>query len=344
MPTREKIIRDATLVARNAWFDYTVEQEKKIFKLFDDAANRLIIQINAAAVAGEIPPARLVGLLQNVTEEMKRIRPKLAATLEQGMRRSVDFGISGGIYGADVAKGARHIKVGVGTSFIGKDGVIRRYDPRVELYKDSVWARINGEAMDSLLRFDPGGLMFSERVFDITWQSQKAIRSAINTAVLLGHSPQELSRAIRGFLAEPEKLFRRVRDKKTGKLVLSKPTKKLVLSRPAKAFTPGAGVYRSSYKNALRVARTEMARAYHEGTLRYGREKSWIKGNISHTTSGNPAPYDDSVDGQFFAKDDPPDIPYHPNCVCFAEIVMDDTPDSQLIKAPSKAEWERANK
>ena len=106
---------------------------------------------------------------------------------------------------------------------------------------------------------------------------------------------------------------------------------------------PGVGVSRSAYKNALRVSRTELARAYNEGTVRYGKEKAWIKGWISRVTSGNPAPYDASVDGQFFPKDDPPPIPYHPNCVCYAELVTDDTPDSDLTVAQSQIDFEREN-
>jgi len=94
---------------------------------------------------------------------------------------------------------------------------------------------------------------------------------------------------------------------------------KLVLSEPAKAYTPGRGVYRSAYKNAMRLARTEMARAYSEGTIRYGQSKDWIDGWIWR----NGGPAEDipcQEDGTFFPKSDPPTIPVHPNCMCFLEL------------------------
>jgi hypothetical protein len=72
----------------------------------------------------------------------------------------------------------------------------------------------------------------------------------------------------------------------------------------------------------MRVTRTEYARAYHEGIIRYAKEKPIIKGYISHVTSNNPGPVDIANDGKFFPKDKPPGIPYHPNCMCYAELVL----------------------
>ena len=56
-----------------------------------------------------------------------------------------------------------------------------------------------------------------------------------------------LSRDVRRYLRNPDKLFRRVRDKHGN----------LRLSKAAKAYHPGRGVYRSSYRNALRLTATE---------------------------------------------------------------------------------------
>ena len=52
---------------------------------------------------------------------------------------------------------------------------------------------------------------------------------------------------LKQYLKYPDKLFRRVRDEHG----------QLQLSKRAKEFHPGAGVYRSSYKNARRLAVTE---------------------------------------------------------------------------------------
>ena len=317
MPDRAAIIQQATLRARRDWLRYSIRQEREIFTLFKSSADRIIAQIDKFAVAGKVPPARLVLLLDTVSSEMKLLRPNLARKITQSMSKSVDYGLVASIKGAEVAQLGKRIKIGIGTSFIGKDGVVRRFDPRQELYRSSVWAKVSGDAMDSLVRYRPSGLTFSQAVWDVTWQSQKSIRNTVNQAVLLGEPSSKLSRDIRGFLHEPEKLFRRVR--KDGKLVLSKT---------AAEYHPGLGTYRSSYKNAMRLARTEMARAYHEGAIRYAEQKKWIDGGIWRTGSANPCPICADLDGQFFKKADIPSV-QHPHCFCYVDwhIEGDEKPE-----------------
>lgn len=94
--------------------------------------------------------------------------------------------------------------------------------------------------------------------FDIStrvWKDgiKAQIEESIQLAVSDGESAQKLSRDLREYLQEPNKLFRRVRDKETGELKLSKA---------AKQYHPGQGVYRSSYMNARRLAATEINNSY----------------------------------------------------------------------------------
>ena len=314
--TRQARIKAATLKGRQDWEDYTLTQEQLIYDIMLDSSLQIERQIAKYTSEGKVIPARLPIILDQLKTEMRALRPKLYGAIKSGISRSVDYGIKTGIYGAQVViDDVGKFKAQIGTSYIGKDGKLRRYNPTIEPYADSAWAKLNGQAVDALLKYRPDGSTLAETVWKITNDTERIIRRRITQGVLIGESPAAISRDIRGFLMEPDKLFRRVRDKETGKLVLSKA---------AKEYRPGRGVYRSSYKNAMRVARTEYARAHHEGTLRYGHTKSWIRGYISRTTSGNPAPYDASVDGKFFPKNDPPNIPYHPNCMCYAEIVYDE--------------------
>ena len=67
-----------------------------------------------------------------------------------------------------------------------------------------------------------------------------------------GKSAVQLSREIRNLLNNPTALFRRVRDKYGN----------LVLSKNAQNYHTGQGVYRSAYKNALRLASNEINVAY----------------------------------------------------------------------------------
>lgn len=308
MPTKSELIKNATLNARNDWVDYTLAQEKGIYKLLDDTASQLIKSIEKFTKEGKVVPARLPVLLNQVKEEMVRLRPRLMGKVKTSMKNSIDYGIKTGIRSVENVVPSR-FKIGVGSSFIDREGIVRKYDAKEEVYMNSAWAKINTNAMDALLRFNPSGITLSDRIWDISWHAEKAIRNRIQMAVLSGDSAAGLSRDIRGFLAEPEKLFRRVR--KGGKLVLSKP---------AQAYHPGTGVYRSAYKNAMRLARTEMARAYTEGTIRYMKQKEWVDGVIWRTASGNPCPMCADLDGSFFLKDEPPGCPAHPNCFCYLEL------------------------
>lgn len=98
-----------------------------------------------------------------------------------------------------------------------------------------------------------GGLNISDRVWGNSLFGKQEIEEIIQQGILQGKSADEISRSVRGYLQNPNKLFRRVRNKETGALELSKN---------AKNYHPGRGVYRSSYQNALRLARTEVNAAY----------------------------------------------------------------------------------
>lgn len=67
-------------------------------------------------------------------------------------------------------------------------------------------------------------------------------------------SAAQLSRLIRADLKEPERLFRWVRTKHGN----------LVLSKAAEQYHPGRGTYRSSYKNAMRLARTTINESFRQ--------------------------------------------------------------------------------
>jgi len=84
------------------------------------------------------------------------------------------------------------------------------------------------------------------------------------------HRYKELS------LTEPHKLFRRVRVE--GKLVLSKA---------AKAYPPGSGVYRSSYKNALRLSANETNLAYRLSDFTRRQQMPFVTGIEVHLSASH---------------------------------------------------------
>lgn len=296
--TPSEIIRKAIEEARGDFIDYTIAQEKKIYILFEQASNQLTVNIAKFTRQGKIPPTRLTLLLSQVKNEMDRLRPQLRGLIRSSQRKSVDFGLKSSILGASAIL-PKGFKAGIGSSFIDRAGKVRRHDAKKELYAASAWARINGQAMDALMRTQYGGITFSRRVWDITWPVERQIRNQINLAVLTGTSANKVSRRIRSYLGLPE-TFR---------------------GMAFKEFHPGAGVYKSAYKNALRLSGTEINRGFSEGAIRYGKMKSWITGWTWRTGSGAPCPDCSDNEGQFYPKDNPPNIPLHPHCFCYPEIV-----------------------
>lgn len=92
----------------------------------------------------------------------------------------------------------------------------------------------------------------SDSIWQIAAQLRGELKIHLGLGLLNGDSAQVISRRIRQYLKNPDAYFRRVRDNQ-GRLVASKAMIE---------NAPGQGVYNSSYKNAMRVARTNTNQAY----------------------------------------------------------------------------------
>ena len=153
----------------------------------------------------------------------------------------------------------------------------------------------------------------SKRVWAIGEQFGKEMELAIDTALLNGTSAADLSREVRGLLKEPHKLFRRVRDERG----------ELQLSKAAKAYKPGQGVYRSSFKNAMRLASTETNISYRSSDYERWNALGFVQG-IEIDLSNNHPVYDicDELKGRY-----PKDfkfVGWHPHCRCIATPILPD--------------------
>ncbi|MFR4026940.1 MAG: hypothetical protein ACLTZY_16085 [Alistipes indistinctus] len=116
------------------------------------------------------------------------------------------------------------------------------------------WMLHNLNALEAFQRRMTYGHTLSERVWSIAKQFERHVELSLSVGISEGRSAANISRDVRMYLNEPDKLFRRVRD------VFGN----LSLSKAAQAYHPGQGVYRSSYQNAMRMARTEINNAYRE--------------------------------------------------------------------------------
>ena len=163
-----------------------------------------------------------------------------------------------------------------------------------------------------------GGLNLSDRVWNLTRQFQSDLELAIEASVSKGTSAQALSKSVRYYLNNPDKLFRRIRDKETGKLRLSKN---------ALSYSPRRGVYRSSYKNAMRLARNEINFAYEHANFVKRKQLPYITGTlIKVSSSHNQADDKYGVKCYYLQGKYPVDFDFtykwHVNCKCISYNIL----------------------
>jgi flavodoxin len=120
-------------------------------------------------------------------------------------------------------------------------------------------------------------------VWRYTGQFKEELEMALDLGLRDGLSADELSREVRKYLNNPNMLFRRVRDEHGV----------LHLSKRAKAYHPGQGVYRSSYKNARRLTATETNMAYRTADYNAYQAQNFVVGirimlSNNHTLNGEP--------------------------------------------------------
>lgn len=174
----------------------------------------------------------------------------------------------------------------------------------------------NLEALQTFQGRKVEGMNLSQRVWKYVGQYKAQLESALDVGLGEGRSAAQLSRDVRENLKEPNRLFRRVRDKRGN----------LVLSKAAKAFHPGQGVYRSSYKNAMRLTRSEINMAYRESDFLRWQSLDFIVGYEIRRSNHEPLCDCDLCEklvGRY-----PKTFKFkgwHPQCMCYAvPILMDE--------------------
>ena len=196
------------------------------------------------------------------------------------------------------------------------DSFFGKWNDELDADARSVYYARNEEARQVFQKRRIDGLDLSGRVWNLTQQFRQEIELGIDIALRDGLSASQTARRLRQYLNEPERLFRRVRDEHGV----------LRLSQAAKAYHPGQGVYRSSYKNARRLAATETNIAYRTADYLRWRQLDFVVGieirlSNNHTCNGEPF-YDicDELKGRY-----PKDFKFtgwHPLCRCIAVPVL----------------------
>ncbi len=164
----------------------------------------------------------------------------------------------------------------------------------------------NKPALDAFIARREKGLNLSERVWNTLDPFKKELEAGLGLNISEGKSAAVAAKEMQKFLNNPDELFRRVRDAKG----------KLKLSKAASEFHPGQGVYRSSYKNALRLTRTENNIAYRSSDFERWNNLPFVTG-IEIKLSKNHPRFDmcDYLTGEY-----PKEFKFtgwHPQCICY---------------------------
>lgn len=179
----------------------------------------------------------------------------------------------------------------------------------------------NDDARQAFIQRKEQGLNLSERVWNYAEQFKDDIEMGLDIGIRTGLDAPAMARQLKQFLNHPDMLFRRVRDEHGI----------LHLSQRAKQYHPGQGVYRSSYKNARRLAVTETNMAYQAADHARWQQLDFVVGieirlSGNHTClgrDGKPHEFHDICDelqGRY-----PKDfkfVGWHPHCRCIATSIL----------------------
>lgn len=230
-------------------------------------------------------------------------------------------------------------------AYIG-DGVVSQWDMAnlknnklvgkwadgIKLTKNGIptsFNQLNMGALDTFLARTTAGLKISDRVWNLVAGAKDQIELYLASGISTGRSAAGIARDVKMYLNEPNRLFRRVRQ--DGKLVLSKA---------AKGYHPGAGIYRSSYKNALRLTKNEVNVAYRLSDYTRRQQLDFITGIEVHLSADHPEPdMCDELAGEYpkgFIFDE-----WHIGCICYTTSIM--LSESDSLKYMETGNIDRAN-
>ena len=178
------------------------------------------------------------------------------------------------------------------------------------------------------------GLNLAQTVWNYCQQTKSEFEMAMSNVIAdglkKGTSAEEVGKSIRRYLNNPDMMYRRyhtIKIQKNGqkKDVVTWRRKRIIDGKVRFVEEPlekvGMGVYRSSRKNALRVARTEINSAYHKARNERWQNEPFVIGQWIHVSPQHEI--DDicnDLEGRY-----PKGFPWdgwHPSCTCTSDPIL----------------------
>lgn len=199
----------------------------------------------------------------------------------------------------------------------------------------------NQEAMDAFFarKSADGGLNLSQRVWKYNGEFKEELENTLDLAIGEGTPAMQLASKVKEYLNDPDRWYRRFRYKigedENGKPIYGLKWKrriwdnetgtyKWIDAKPTK-YHPGEGrpgVYRSSARNAQRLARTETNIAYRTADYERWQQLDFVIGMRVRLSNNHPVTdICDLMADKLFPKDFKW-TGWHPNCRCYMEPVL----------------------
>lgn len=180
----------------------------------------------------------------------------------------------------------------------------------------SRYFQTNPDALKAFQERKDRGMNLSSNVWKLSEQYKSELEESITAAIAPGTSATSLAAQIKQYLKYPDKRFRRIKEK------LADGTIKWHLSKNAKAYHPGQGVYRSSARNAQRLARTEINMSYRTAEQERWKQFDFVVGYEVKTTQNGHHVEDmcDMLAGKY-----PKTFQFtgwHPQCMCYCIPIL----------------------
>lgn len=204
-----------------------------------------------------------------------------------------------------------HIRSEIATSWNiadnKNDALIESYIKGIEIsetVKEGLFVR-NNEALTQFLKRKKNGLNLSDRVWNITNDLQQQVTFYLESGIATGRSAKDIAKDLVKYLNNPKAIYK-VRDENGN----------LVHSEKYKQYRPGSGTYKNPFKNAFRLARTEINMAYRYSDYERMQNIDFIVGYTVHLSNAHPqSDICDQMVGEY-----PKTFKFggwHPNCFCF---------------------------
>lgn len=193
----------------------------------------------------------------------------------------------------------------------------------------------NREAMDAFFARKTEGLDLSQKVWKYTSQYKGELEGTLDLAIGEGIPANRLASQIQQYLLDPDRWYRRFRVKvgedEDGNPIYGRIWKRRIFDQEdgiykwinddPKHYHPGQGVYRSSYRNAQRLARSETNIAYRSADYERWAQLDFVVGVEIKLSNNHPEPdICDQLKGIY-----PKDFKWtgwHPNCRCYMVPVL----------------------